>query len=211
MQEVVPIQYCEVRHEIADADVLLFRRRDSITRLISVAGRSQYVHAAMAGWWNDRLMCVEMTAGGGRAQLLSNLVARWPGVIDVYAIAEDSLGVAFSRKQALQAMIAITGIDYGWLNLARTALLHLPVIRFLVRPDENDDDGEANPEGEAEFQNPPSALRLPPSRSSLPPFCSQAVSAAMRVGGVDPVPNLADRFTEPGDFGAARRCNTGSR
>lgn len=87
-------------------------------------------------------------------------------------------------------MIEITGIDYGWVNLARAALLHLPVIRFLVRPEERDDGGSQ--ESEVAHASPPSL--------SLPPFCSQAVSSAMRAGGIDPAPNLADRLTEPGDL-----------
>jgi hypothetical protein len=190
MNELIPAVYNEVRHEIRDADLLLFRRRNRLGRLISVGGRSQYVHAAMAGWWNDRLMCVEMTSGGGRAQLLSNLVARWPGVIDVYAIQKGrEKGRAFSRKRALKVMIGITGIDYGWINLLRAALLHLPLLRFLVRPEENDD---------GKNQKSEVATAAPPS--SFPPFCSQAVSAAMRAGGIDPVPNLTDRLTEPGDL-----------
>ena len=36
--------------------------------------------------------------------------------------------------------------------------------------------------------------------STWPPFCSQAVSMADRQGGIDPVPNLADRLTEPADL-----------
>ena len=74
-------------------------------------------------------------------------------------------------------MIGITGKRYGWLSLFRAALLHLPVFRFLVQPDTDD-------------------LETP----RWPPFCSQAVSMADREGGVDPVPNLADRLTEPGDL-----------
>jgi hypothetical protein len=168
--------YADARREIQDADLLLFRRRNRIARLIAVAGRSPYVHAAMAGWWRDRLMCVEMTSTGGQAQLLSNLVARWPGVIDVYRV--NSAGRRFSRRRALQAMIGITGKRYGWLNLCRAALLHTPVCRFLIGPDAND-----------------------LATSTWPPFCSQAVAMADRQGGVDPVPNLADRLTEPGDLG----------
>jgi hypothetical protein len=164
-----------VRGEIRDADLLLFRRRDRLTRLIAVAGRSQYVHAAMAGWWNDRLMCVEMTSGGGRAQLLSNIVRQWPGVIDVYQT--NTLRRRFSRRRALLAMIGITGKRYGWLSLCRAALLHLPAVRFLASPDTNDLE-----------------------TSTWPPFCSQAVAMADRAGGIDPVPNLADRLTEPGDL-----------
>lgn len=175
MSELIAVDYSEARRQIRDADLLLFRRRSRLTRLIAVAGRSPYVHAAMAGWWKDRLMCVEMSSGGGRAQLLSNLVAQWPGVIDVYHV--NSVGRRFSREKALRAMIGITGKRYGWASLFRAALLHLPMFRFLVSPDVNDLES-----------------------STRPPFCSQAVSMAMRIGGVDPVPNLADRLTEPGDL-----------
>ena len=169
MEKTVLAHYREARPEIRDADLLLFRRRSWIARLIAVAGRSRYVHAAMAGWWKDRLMCVEMTSGGGRAQLLSNLVERWPGAIDVY---RANVGRRrFSRKDALSAMIGITGKRYGWGNLLRAALLHLSVLRFFARPDANDLDA-----------------------STWPPFCSQAVAAADRAGGVDAVPNLADRL-----------------
>jgi hypothetical protein len=168
--------YADVRGEIRDADLLLFRRRNWYTRPIAVAGRSPYVHAAMAGWWKDRLMCVEMTSGGGRAQLLSNIVERWPGACDVFRA--NAVRRRFSRQRALAAMIAITGKPYGRLNLCRAALLHLPIFRFLVPPDTND----AEP-------------------AAWPPFCSQAVSMACRSGGIDPVPNLADRLTEPADLG----------
>jgi hypothetical protein len=175
MNNHIPMNYADVRREIHNADLLLFRRRNRLTRLIAVAGRSQYVHAAMAGWWKERLMCVEMTAGGGRAQLLSNIVAQWPGAIDVYQA--NSMRRRFSRERALAAMIGITGKRYGWMSLCRAALLHLPILRFLVQPAMND------------LEN-----------STWPPFCSQAVAVADRVGGVDPVPNLADRLTEPGDL-----------
>jgi hypothetical protein len=169
------VHYADVRDAIRDADLLLFRRRNRIGRLIAVAGRSQYVHAAIAGWWHDRLMCVEMTAGGGRAQLLSNTVRRWPGAIDVYQA--NAMRRRFSRRRALLAMIQITGRRYGWANLLRAALLHTALLRFLARPDTNDLDN-----------------------STWPPFCSHAVSMAHRAGGIDPVPNLADRLTEPGDL-----------
>jgi hypothetical protein len=175
MRELVCCEYSDARRTIRNADLLLFRRRNRIGRWIAVAGRSEYVHAAMAGWWKDRLMCVEMTSGGGRAQLLSNLVEQWPGIIDVYRA--NVLRRRFSCERALQAMIGITGKRYGWTNLFRAALLHLPVFRFFVRPESDD------------------ALT-----TARPPFCSQAVSMADRTGGVDPVPNLADRLTEPGDL-----------
>jgi hypothetical protein len=210
MNQLLPIQYLDLRKKIRDGDVLLFRSTSWWTRMIAVAGRSEYVHAAMAGWWRDRLMCVEMRAGGGRATLLSNLVARRPGKIDVYRV-KQVLGLrswvldaksqymeagvqdpkpktqdprpSFSRAAALRAMIEITGRRYGWFNLLMAAALHLPLVRWLVRPDADD-----------------------LAESRLPPFCSQAVSMALRRGGIDPVPNLADRITEPGDLARSAAC-----
>lgn len=169
------VKYADVRRKMHGGDLLLFRPRSTLWRPVGVAGRSEYTHAAMAGWWSGRLMCIEMTAGGGRATLLSNIVRRWPGVIDLYQA--NAVGVEFSRREAVRAMIEITGRSYGWFNLGRAALLHLPVFRFLVSPDTDDE-----------------------ADSAWPPFCSQAVAAATRAGGVDPVPNLADRLTEPADL-----------
>ncbi len=176
MIELNRIPYDEARSRIKNADLLLFRPRGALWwRAIAVAGRSEYTHAGMAGWWGDRLMNVEMTSGGGRAQLLSNLVERWPGVIDVYAA--NAVRRRFSRERAVQAMIGITGKPYGKWNLFRASLYHMPFVRFMVSPDTND-----------------------VASGHWPPFCSQAASVAYRLGGVDPVPNLTDRLTEPGDL-----------
>jgi hypothetical protein len=166
--------YADVRSQIGDADLLLFRPRNWWAKAIAVAGRSEYVHAAMAGWWRGRVMSLEVTAGGGRAQLLSNLVAQFPGVIDVYQPVRTT---GFDRLEAVTAMIEITGYPYGWVTLARAALLHLPVIRFFVRPDTRDDVDDG-----------------------YPPYCSAAVAMADTRGGIDPVPNLANGYTEPGDL-----------
>lgn len=41
--------YRLARHQVRDADLLLFRRRG----LISIAGRGDHSHAAKAAWWSD--------------------------------------------------------------------------------------------------------------------------------------------------------------
>ena len=176
MRQEHHLPYDRARSKIRDGDLLLFRPRPGLFgRLIATAGRSRYSHAAMAGWWNGRLMCLETLQGrGGRAALLSNLVRARPGRIDVFAA--NATRRRFDRSAAVAAMIEITGRRYGWWSLILVALVHLPVIRLLVRP--NTDDA---------------------ANGSLP-FCSQAVARACRAGRVDPVPNLADRLTEPGDL-----------
>lgn len=170
----IVVSYRERRGAIRDGDVLLFRRAPGwMGKFISVAGRSEYSHAAMAAWWGERLMCLETVQGhGGRAVLLSTLADDAPGRIDVYRVKRRR----FNRQAAVEAMIESTGRRYGWLSLLRAAMLHLPAFRFLAHPETDD-----------------------AANGSLP-FCSQAVAAAMRAGGVDPVPNLADRLTEPGDL-----------
>jgi hypothetical protein len=174
------VSYPLARSKIRDGDLLLFRcGRGLLGRLIATAGRSDYSHAGMAAWWNGRLMCLETLQGrGGRAVLLSNLVRKYPGRIDVYTA--EANGQPFDRQAAVEAMIEITGRPYGWWSLLWVALVHMAVVRLFVRP--NTDDA---------------------ANGSLP-FCSQAVSRACRAGGVDPVPRLADRATEPGDLARSR-------
>ena len=75
-------------------------------------------------------------------------------------------------------MRRLAGCDYGYFGVLKTALLHLPFWRCLIRPDMNDQ-----------------------KLTSQPPFCSEACVRADRIGGrVDPVPHLADRITEPADL-----------
>jgi len=176
--------YAEARSEIADGDLLLYRpRRGFFSRLIMVAGRSRYSHAAMAAWWNDRLMCLETREGhGGRAVLLSSQVQRHPGRWDVYRfrfgcspLPPGRLITCF-RQGAVSAMKDFTGVPYGWGAIFQVALVHLPLVRFFARPATRDD----------------APLGIP--------FCAGAVAAAYRAAGFDPVPNLADRATEPGDL-----------
>ena len=169
------VQLEDVRSEIAAGDLLLFRRLG----LISLAGRGLHSHAAKVGRWKEDLLCLEVREWvGGRVVTLASQVRRYPGRIDVYETNPDLRWPQYDRAGAVGHMRRLGGCDYGWGNVLAAALVHLPGIRLLARPNTND--------------------RLADRR---PPFCSQAVAAAERVGGgVDPVPYLADRLTEPADL-----------
>lgn len=178
------LRYSAVRRRIRHGDLLLFPHRGLPGRLIAAAGRSPYSHAALAAWWQGRLMVLEVRQfRGGRAVLFSNLLRRGP--IDVFAAAAEGRG--FDRRRAVGHMLGYTGRAYGWRALIRCALVHAPLLRWCLRPMRDEaDEPAAGADGE------------------LPPFCSMAVAAAMRAGGVDPVPQLADRWTEPGDLARSR-------
>jgi len=168
------IPYREAREQIADGDLLLYRRRS----LISIVGRGRHSHAAKAAWWDGDLFCLEIREWvGGRAVTLSSQVARCPGRIDVYQTNPDDRWPEYDRAGASRFMRRLAGCDYGWGGLIGAALLHLPLVRLVVRVNMDD---KAN---------------------GRPPFCSHACAMADRVGGgVDPVPHLADRLTEPADL-----------
>ena len=75
-------------------------------------------------------------------------------------------------------MIDMTGHEYGWWALLRTAITHTLLLGRLFPPSKED-----KPNG-------------------VLPFCSQAVSRATRAAGAgcDPCRGKADRFTEPVDL-----------
>ncbi|MGW8256525.1 MAG: hypothetical protein ACWGMZ_03470 [Thermoguttaceae bacterium] len=171
----VMLPFAEAQHKIRDGDLLLFRRRGAI----SVAGRGEHSHAAKAAWWRDDLFALEVVQWrGGRALPLTRLVDRYPGRIDVYQTNPRNRWKNYDRAGAVRFMRGLCGCQYGCSGLLMAALLHLPIVRWFVRPDLDDT-----------------------AVDRRPPFCSQACAMADRIGGgVDPVPHLADRLTEPADL-----------
>ena len=171
--ETCLVAYQEVADDIPDGAILLKRARwRPSALLIARAGRTIYCHAAMVAWWGRSLMILETRAVGGRAVTLESQVRRHSGLLDVYQVnAKEFLSI-----NAIDYMRERCGQSYGWFGLLRAALLHLPVVRWLVRPNLSD-----RPNGTV-------------------PYCSALVAAACHYGGVDLVKRLADRLTEPGDL-----------
>lgn len=175
---------------IADADLLLFRRPvgSLISRAISVAGRSEYTHAAKAVWWRPPcadsasihpiLLCCEVREFyGGRAVTLASQVRKFPGLIDVFSC-DTRRFCEYNRAAATAWMLDLAGSRYGYRAVLHAGLAHAPIARWFVKPD-----------------------TLDTANDHSPVFCSEAVSEADRLGGgVDPVPHLSDRATEPGDL-----------
>jgi len=168
-------RYREVRDQIRDSDLLLFRQRG----LVAMAGRGKHGHAAMAAWWGDDLFLLETRAVvGSRAVTCSSQVKRYSGRIDVFQVNPGNRWPEYDRAGAVRFMRRLAGREYGYVALLAAALLHLPILRILARPTTDDT-----------------------SVAARPPFCSDACAMAYRLGGgVDAVPYLADRLTEPADL-----------
>jgi hypothetical protein len=190
MPIILQKRFVEATRLIRDADLLLFRRAplslrspgSIVGKAIATSGRSDYSHAAKAVWWRCNspsvLLCVEVREFyGGRAVTLESQVRENPGRIDVYR-ANEAGCVEYSRFGAAAYMLSFTGQPYGYGAIARAAKAYIPFVRWAFETDSDDRQCDSH------------AV-----------FCSEAVSRADRIGGgVDPVPNLADRDTEPGDL-----------
>ncbi len=178
MQHYVSLK--DARGRLFDGDLLLFRRRPfSLGALIAIAGRGVHSHAAKVAWWGDEPFCVEVREWyGGRAVTLASQVRRYSGRIDVFRANPKFRWKHYDRLASVRYMRRLAGCDYGYRGVLTASLLHLPVARLWVRPTLDDEQIDRRP-----------------------PFCSQAVVMAERLaGGVDPVPHLADRLTEPTDL-----------
>ena len=160
---------------VVDGDVLLWRGRGLISRMIATAGRSEYSHAGMAAWWHDELMCLEVREFvGGRCVTLGSQVEKCSGRVDVYRLATQRRGDV-SMTTAVSKMKGFAGCEYGYLHLMRAAAIHAPVMRFWANRKRGDN-------------------------GTGPPFCSEAVDRAYLAAGLDLVPRLRGRLTEPADI-----------
>ena len=178
MQKFVSLS--NARAQLFDGDLLLFRRRRfSLGSLIAIAGRGVHSHAAKVAWWGEEPFCVEVREWyGGRAVTLESQVRKYPGRIDVFRTNPDFRWPRYDRLASIRYMRRLAGCDYGYASILQAALLHLPLVRLWAATSQDDQAVERRP-----------------------PFCSQAVVMADRVaGGIDPVPHLADRLTEPSDL-----------
>ena len=174
------LRLADVDRLMLPGDLLLYHQDDSLRDVaIARGGRSTYCHAGMLdrdlGEWRVLQMLMWR---GGRSTSLAKEVAKNRGCWDWFSTNPGNRWHEFNRLDAVKWMRHYVNRGYGWGHLIADGILHLPIVRFLT-PVNCDDETE----------------------DWHPPFCSEAVSAACRKGGgVDPVPHLPDRLTEPGDL-----------
>jgi hypothetical protein len=142
------------------------------TWLIAFSNTHRISHSAMACWWGDKLMCVQMQAGSDRIVLLSDYVRKWPGKI---IVSKAKVPYGFNRRKAAAEMVAVTDKQYGWLRLLVLGFCNTFTGRWLY-PNVSNDQAEI---------------------TKWPPVCSEAYSRIMRLNGFDPTPERPDCRTEP--------------
>lgn len=177
---VNPVVYSEVRDEIPQAALLLWRRGwKPSNRLISGGDRTIYCHVGTAVTnFVGEVNSLEMLQWrGGVRHPLWKYVRDYPGRIDVFTPNAGERFV-YDPDLAVAKMVELIQRPYGYCNLLRIGLSYLPLVRSLTTPSTDD---EAN--------------------GYHSPHCSMARVIADSAGGVDPVRNTPAYATTPGDLG----------
>jgi len=166
--------YGDVRLQIQNGDVLMYRGRSLESRLICLLTRSRYSHAGLAVWWNDRLVVMEAVGKGVMVTPLSSNVRHYDGRVEWFTSREDipqgdrMLLVAYAQREL--------GKEYAtW----RAILLGVRIL-FNRRVEERD--------------------RL---RREQKLFCSYYVAQAYNAINRDLKRGFSDRFMSPGDIAAS--------
>lgn len=198
MSKTVLVPYSVAAPQMQKADLLewrphgklLARVRGWVVAVLTRSGR--HCHASMVAvmgsdWRYGNIPRPTLTTigteegRGGIEEDLEPLVEKYPGKIDVYQANPDNRWPDFDRDATVAwARKHVIGTKYGWWATARCALSRFIFLRWMpyFTPDRDDEDN-----------------------GTKPPNCSAAWSMAVRLGGgVDPVHELSDLATEPGDL-----------
>jgi hypothetical protein len=114
------VAYKDVRPQVKDCDVFLFRGTYLISKLFEKVDFSYYSHAALSAWWGDRLMILQAEGPGIQAVPMSVAVGSYPGRVDWYRLEPSSFpdGAAHLAGVLTEAK-ADLGLAYGFVDLLK--------------------------------------------------------------------------------------------
>lgn len=201
--------YLEVKRYINEGDVLLFRGKGFLSKIIGSSTETPYSHVGLASWINGRantddgiLECVEFREGsGGRSINLHQAVKKHDCCIDVYRPnpvffsyifdENNDKKIVLSQKEfdgkaVTNIMRKMTGLPYGWRRILWMFRHKLFMFRLF---------GNTN------------KLILDELNDMIYPVCSTAVAYSYNSNGYDLVKNRSDEWTEPGDIAKSTQLN----
>jgi hypothetical protein len=108
------LHYGGIRGKIRDGDILLFRGKSWISRLICRVTGSPYSHAAIVAWWSDRLMVLEAVGKGIVVSRMSVVVNQYSGKVELWTTDEN-----LARTDVIRAAQRLLGKRYSLSKLVR--------------------------------------------------------------------------------------------
>jgi hypothetical protein len=107
--------YKEIRSNIKNGDILMYKGKGLFSALIKFFTRSDYSHAGIAVWWNERLMVMEAVGKGVIVTPLSRNIDYYPGDVEWFEYEEK-----ISEEDRIKMMICgqeELGRSYGKLKV----------------------------------------------------------------------------------------------
>ena len=110
------LRYEEIRDQIKNGDVLMYKGRGLISSIIRWATRSPYSHAGIAARWNERLMVLEAKGRGVVATSFSRNIKEYRGDVEWFScvreisdegrlnmviFAQEELGKSYGRLKTI--------------------------------------------------------------------------------------------------------------
>lgn len=170
------LSYKNVRSDIKDGDVLLYRGTGFFSRIIQIATRSKYSHTGIAAWWNDRLMVLEAVRRGVMVTPLSKNINDYHGDVEWYTCKE---AVPVKKRTAMIKFAQHElGKKYDFLKAFWLGMI------YLLRRPKNPDDQLIK------------ATKL---------FCSFYVAQIYNAVNIDLQPGLSDRHMAPEDISNSKK------
>ncbi|MGO9837698.1 MAG: hypothetical protein ACLP1X_26220 [Polyangiaceae bacterium] len=121
----VPLNYGDIRDQVEDADVLLFRGTIFFSRAIEKISHGAYSHCAIAANWSERKMILQAELMGGiQAVPMSVAVGTYKGQVDWYKIV-PSVRAKLDIAALLAEARADLGLTYATSDLLRVAAHNL--------------------------------------------------------------------------------------
>lgn len=176
------LNYKEWRDILRDGDVVMYSGSGFFSWLIKKITRSNYSHAGIVVWWNNRLMVLEAISKGIVVTPLSENISHYHGDVDLFCHMNlvdkwDKQHAAIRTQISIHAQLQLGKkynrwrmIVYAWRLLYRTPF------------DKRD-----------------------AFRKSSKMYCSYYVASCYNAAGLDIVPGLADSYTTPGDIVKSRK------
>ena len=164
-------EYQEIRNTIKNVDILMYQGTSLISRIIRKLTRSEYSHAGIVAWWNERLMVMEAVGKGVIVTPISNNIKNYKGKIHLY-----SAKIPISPDERLK-MLQFAQLELGKEYATWKLILFGLKIIFKEDIDKRDELKREN--------------KL---------YCSHYVAQIYNSGGHDLKKGVSDRFMRPEDI-----------
>jgi hypothetical protein len=164
--------YPEIREGLQTGDLLLFKGRAWLSRLIALVLRRPYSHVGLLVRQGDRVMVYQALRRGICVLPAREAVSQYNGLVDWWSLRRDK-----AEKLDLDRLCQLAEAGVGR-SFGMWGMLQLGWTVFTGR-------ARARRDGD------PAVKEM---------FCSQYISHCFRLAGFDPCPSFADHQTSPADL-----------